>query len=69
MSFEHTSSKGGVEYSACFQHSLASWYGQSVHAFLIPKMIWRSLFCGSAFTGVDEVQILIQFVVSLVVLV
>ena len=24
---------------------------------LIPKMIWRSLFCGSAFTGVGDVQI------------
>ena len=26
-----------VEYSACFQHSLASWYGQSVHAFWYPR--------------------------------
>ena len=34
---DHTSSKGGVEYSACFQHSLASWYGRSVHAFWYPR--------------------------------
>ena len=30
MDLDHTSSKGGVEYSACFHHSLASWYGRSM---------------------------------------
>ena len=32
MDLTHTSSKGGVEYSACFQQSLASWYGRSMRA-------------------------------------
>ena len=33
MDLDHTSSKGGVEYSACFQQSLASWYGRSMRVF------------------------------------
>ena len=49
MGFDHTSSKGGVEYSACFQHSLASWYGQSMHAFGIQDglgelILWNSFY-------------------------
>ena len=33
-----------VEYSACFQYSLASWYGHSMHAFGIPDgLVWLIL--------------------------
>ena len=53
---DHTSSKRGVEYSACFQHSLARWCGRSA-CVLVSKLMCRSWFCESAFTGVGDIQI------------
>ena len=48
MDLDHTSSKGGVEYSACFQQSLASWYGRSMRVMWYPRWCdeacWRFCF-------------------------